>query len=229
MAASALGREYGYASLNPQTPESRLLGFIDAGGTYRRTVFRDRFENGGIMCIDEMDNGHPALLNTLNGMIEPGAEYGAFPDGMVRRHPDFVMVCTGNTNGRGGDKMFPERRQLDAAFAERFAFLRWDYDLALERRLTLAHCEDSTKAETWLRWVRAVRAHVEKHSIRLWATPRAAMTGASFLHDSSWSVQDIAETVMFKGLDKDTVAAILTAVPYPTFAPANADVDPEDQ
>lgn len=225
MAAEALGLEYGYCSLNPQTPESRLLGYMDASGTYRRTVFRERFENGGVMCIDEMDNGHAALLNTLNGMLEPGATHGAFPDGMVKRHANFIMVCTGNTNGRGGDKMFPERRQLDAAFAERFVFLHWGYDEALEHRLTLAQCEDSAKAIEWLTWVRGVRRYCTEHAVRLHATPRAAMTGAAYVHDSGWTAREIAEAVLFKGLDRDTVANIIRAVPLPRLNGASASDD----
>ena len=39
-AAEALGLDYGYISLNPQTPDSRLQGFIDANGVYRDPVFR---------------------------------------------------------------------------------------------------------------------------------------------------------------------------------------------
>jgi len=215
MAAEALGLAFGYCSLNPQTPESRLLGYMHANGGYVHTVFRDLFENGGVMCIDEMDNGHPALLNTLNGMVEPGARFGAFPDGMVERHADFVLVCTGNTSGRGGDKLFPERRQFDAAFAERFVFIPWGYDLALERRLTLAQGSDAQASEAWLAWVRAVRAYCFQHSVRLWATPRAAMYGARFLGRSGWPVRKIADTVLFKGLDVDTVRALLAACPLP--------------
>lgn len=218
MAAEALGLEFGYVSLNPQTPESRLLGFVDAGGNYRPTVFRTRFEHGGIMCIDEMDNGHPALLNTINGMVEPGATLGAFPDGMVKRHADFILVSTGNTAGRGGDKQFPERRQFDAAFAERFVFIAWPYDNALEHALTMAQGLDKARAERWLSWVRGVRAYAEQHGLRLWATPRASMTGASFIADSGWDTAKVAEHVLFKGLDRDTVSRVLQACPLPAMS-----------
>lgn len=214
-AAKALGRRYGYVSLNPQTPESRLLGFIDAGGIYRETEFFRCYTAGGVFCIDELDNGHPALLNTLNGMLETDADgigRGAFPCGVVERHADFVMIATGNTNGRGGDKLFPERRALDAAFLERFVFIHWGYDEALEKAMTMAANKD---AREWLKWVRKVRHHVTQHSIRVWASPRASVKGAKLLKDSGWSHADIAERVLFKGLDKDTVSTILAACPLP--------------
>jgi len=224
-AAKALGRHYGYVSLNPQTPESRLLGFIDAGGVYRETEFFRCFKwcgipecdccTGGVFCIDELDNGHPALLNTLNGMFESdsdGIGRGAFPCGVVLRHPAFVCVATGNTSGRGADKLFPERRALDAAFLERFVFLAWGYDEALEKAITLAINKEATK---WLAWIRKVRHYVTEHGIRLWASPRASFKGATLLRDSGWTVPDIAQAVMFKGLDPDTVSHIIAACPYP--------------
>jgi cobaltochelatase CobS len=218
MAAQALSMRFGYASLNPQTPESRLLGFISAGGTYMETEFFRCYTEGGVFCIDEGDNGHPALLNTLNGMLEVDADgigRGAFPCGVRERHPDFVCVMTGNTNGRGGDKLFPERRQLDAAFMERFTFLAWGYDEALEEALVKAN--NPVNGKTWLKWTRKVRAFVSDHGIRVWVSPRASIGGAALLKDSGWEVRDIAESIVFKGLDADTVTRILDACPLPSI------------
>lgn len=216
-AAKALGRRYGYVSLNPQTPESRLLGFVDAGGIYRETEFFRCYTAGGVFCIDELDNGHPALLNTLNGMLETdsdGIGRGAFPCGVVERHADFICVATGNTNGRGADKLFPERRALDSAFMERFVFLAWEYDEALEKAITMAISADAAK---WLAWVRKVRHYVKEHSIRLWASPRASFKGAKLLK-AGWTPERTAHAVLFKGLDVDTVARILSACPLPVGA-----------
>lgn len=228
-AAKVLGMDYGYVSLNPQTPESRLLGFVDAGGNYRETVFYRCYTQGGVFCIDELDNGHPALLNTLNGMLETdsdGIGRGAFPCGVVERHPDFVCVATGNTNGRGADKLFPERRALDAAFMERFAFIAWEYDLAMEKAVTMAI--NAKQGAAWLGFVRKVREHVGKNGIRMWASPRASFSGADLLRDSGWTPEAIADAVMFKGLDHDTRANILKACPLPVFAAPVAAGDPED-
>jgi dynein-related subfamily AAA family protein len=218
-AAQALDMRYGYVSLNPQTPESRLLGFIDAGGVYRETEFFRCYVNGGVFCIDELDNGHPALLNTLNGMLETdhdGIGRGAFPCGVVERHKDFVCVATGNTNGRGGDKLFPERRALDAAFMERFAFLAWGYDEALEQAITIA--ANPEHGLTWLKWTRTVRAFVAEHGIRVWVSPRASVGGATLLRDSGWTTREIADAVLFKGLDADTVERIVSECPLPEVA-----------
>lgn len=210
--AEALGLRYGYISLNPQTPDSKLLGYMDATGNYRRTVFRDCYERGGVFCIDEQDNCSDSLLTTLNGALENG--HGAFPDGVVERHPDFVCVSTGNTAGRGGSQNHAGRRPFDAATSERFVFIEWTYDETLEEQLTLAANPD---AGAWLAWVRNVRAFAKVHHPRLVASPRASIRGAQLLKAGSYGtdVAALAEAVLFKGLDRDSVAAILRAHPLP--------------
>lgn len=215
--SQVLGMRYGYVSLNKQTPESRLLGYMDAGGRYQETVFYQLYTGGGVMCIDELDNGSAGLLNTINGMLEKDADgvgRGAFPCGVVERHPDFVCIATGNTNGRGGDKLFPERSALDAAFLERFSFLGWGYDLAMEKSVALNI--NPKNGPAWLAFVRAVRTYCADNGIRLWASPRASFKGCNMLRDSGWSPEDIADAVLFKGIDPDTRARVLSACPLPT-------------
>ena len=209
--ADALGLEWGYISLNPQTPDSRILGFIDAGGTYRPTVFRRQYEQGGVMCIDELDNSSPSLCVTINSGLEGGQM--AFPDGMVARHKDFVLVATGNTTGRGGNAMFPERRPFDAAFQERFTYLEWDYDQKLEMAIALSV---NPKAKPWVEWIKNVRAFCRKNHPRVIVSPRASFKGAKYIFDTVFSVEEIAEMVIWKGNDSDTVKSILSAWPLPT-------------
>lgn len=204
--AEALELKFGYLSLNPQTPDSRLLGFIDAGGQYRKTVFYDCYTQGGVFCIDEMDNASASLLTTLNSMLENG--HGAFPDGLHERHKDFVLVATGNTNGRGGNLMFPERRPFDSAFAERFTYLEWGYDEALEAKITLSI---NPKADTFLTWIRKMRTYCGKEFPRLVISPRVCYKGALYLLDHP-NKEEMIEGLLFKGLDKDSKTKILNAI-----------------
>lgn len=206
--AEALKLSFGYLSLNPQTPDSRILGFIDAGGTYRPTPFYNCYKEGGVFCIDEMDNASAALLTTLNSMLENGI--GAFPSGLVSRHKDFVLVATGNTNGKGANPMFPERRPFDTAFSERFTFLFWDYDTDLERKVTLLI---NPNAENWLEWCFKAREYTKKNFPRVLVSPRAAFKGAEYLKDGKLTPEFIAEGLIFKGLDPDSIKKILSAVP----------------
>jgi cobaltochelatase CobS len=203
--SDALGIEFGYISLNPQTPDSRILGYLDAGGHYRSTVFRKLYEEGGVMCIDEMDNAAPSLCVTINSGLE--SDLMAFPDRMVKRSPKFVLVATGNTTGRGANPSFPERRPFDSAFAERFTYLEWNYDHSLERAIALAH---NPKAVAWVDWIQKVRAFCVKTYPRVVVSPRASFKGAKLL--GKFKEADIAEMVLFKGLDRDTVKAILKGV-----------------
>lgn len=207
-AAHAIGLEYGYVALNPQTPESRLLGFIDASGTYRPTVFRKLYENGGVFCIDEMDASSPALATTLNGGLENG--HFAFPDGMIDRHADFIVVATGNTAGRGANYLFPERRAFDAAFMERFTFLEFNYDEEMERSATLAI---NPSAKSWLKWVHRVRQYCQTEKVRLVVSPRVSFRGAEYLKNDTFTMAEVADATLFKGIDATIREKVLKAVP----------------
>lgn len=211
-AAEALQRAYGYISLNPQTPESRLLGYMDANGVYRATIFFKLYTEGGVFCIDEMDNASAALLTTLNSLLENGK--GAFPHGVFDRHPDFIVVATGNTTGRGGNKMFPERRAFDAAFAERFVFIFWGYDEVMERNVALA---TNGNAAAWVTWVQKVRAFAVQHDPQLVVSPRATFKIAKYLKTTMKPLA-IVEMVLFKGIEAQRKDRILSANPLPVAA-----------
>ena len=205
--AEELGLPYGYVSLNPQTSEFRLLGYKDAMGVYQETVFRHCYEHGGVFCVDELDNANPALLTTLNGMLE--SNLGAFPDCIVHRHHDFVFVATGNTNGRGATKSFPDRRKMDCAMMDRLAFIEWGYDEILETAIA-CKIAGSVKVGTEVtKWVQAVREWAAEHAPLLAVTPRASFRLCAALH-SPQTNEELLDTVLFHGIDKDIVRACLS-------------------
>ena len=210
-AAKALAMEYGYISLAPMSMASELRGFIDANGVFRSTVFHDLYVGGGLFCIDEVCNATGGILTALNSAIANGK--AAFPDGIKAKHPDFRIVVTDNTCGRGGDVMFPDRRPLDSAFLDRFVMLHWDYDKALEKALVLG--ANSQHGISWLTWCRSAREFCRKERIRMWVTPRCAVDGASLCGRERWNIAKIADACVFKGIDKDTKAKVLTAHPLP--------------
>lgn len=209
-AATALGLSFGLISLNPQTPESRLFGFYHANGGYIRTAFREAFEHGGVFLIDEIDNASDSLLTSLNSCLANG--HGSFPDGLVTRHENFVCVATANTPGRGGDANHAGRRQLDAATINRFACIEWQNDDELELALVE---KVNPNGRLWLEWVRRVRVHCAQHHPRVVVSPRSSIMGAKACLDSPFSLETIADMVLFKGLDKDTRSKILGACPLP--------------
>lgn len=206
--AEALDRTYGYISLNPMTPDSRLVGFVDANGVIRETDFIRAYRDGGIYCVDEADNMSPSMGTAMNSSLENG--YASFPCGMVKKHDNFVLVATGNTAGRGGNRNHAERRAFDGAFGERFTFLHFGYDEKLEKALALAVNPD---AIGWLAWVRSVRAFSAERFPNLIVSPRASIKGARYLMDNVLTPHEIADAVVFKGLDKTATDAILRACP----------------
>ena len=208
-AAEVLGLHHGYAALTPQTGISYLFGFMDATGKYVPTEFYNCYKNGGVFVIDECDNAAANLLTALNGALANGK--CAFPCGNIERHKDFVCVATGNTTGWGANPKYPERRIMDGAFRRRFLFVEWAIDLKFERRLALAHNPNASK---WVDWIQQTRKYCASTYPKLDVPPSASIEGASLLL-ADLSVFDIANMLVFKGFDKDSVTRILSANPLP--------------
>ena len=53
----------------------------------------------------------------------------------IDMHPDFKVVCAGNTFGSGSTLQYTGRNKLDAATLDRFMIIEWDYDKELEKNL----------------------------------------------------------------------------------------------
>lgn len=174
-AADALGIAYGAISLNPQTPKSDLFGYKDANGNYHGTVFRERCDKGGLMNLDEFDNGHGGIMAGLNMALANG--YVAFPDGMVQIHDDFLCVAGANTDGRGAKDGYI-RQRLDYATLDRFTVVHVGYDEKLEAELirgTGIAKDDGVKVLTA---VRQARANVQAAGMDLVYSPRASLSMA---------------------------------------------------
>jgi len=217
-AATALGLTYRYVSLSPQSMPSLLTGYMDAHGRYVRTAFRECYEHGGIFCIDEVDNCNGALLASLNSALANGM--AEFPDAQIPRHPDCVIVATGNTPGMGGTLSFPERRALDLAFRDRFAFVEWIYAPKWEKAVVRTMHPSADAAETWCGWVLAVRKWCAKEYPALCCSPRASFKGAALL--GMFDLEQIAEMVLFQGIDPAVKSKVLDSIPLPAIHIRNA-------
>ena len=178
--AKALGLAYGFCGAL-DSPYG-LVGFIDAGGRLVRTAFRERWEHGGVFLFDEIDASHPSAAVSMNAALANG--HCAFPDGIVARHADTIIVCAANTAGRGGTAEFTGRVRQDAAFLDRFVFMAWPIDPALESALS--------RNPRWIKAVRAARDTAESRKIiGALVSPRATVKG---------------DALLAAGLDFDTVA-----------------------
>lgn len=148
-----------------------LLGYRDANGQYVRTLFREAYENGGVFLMDEIDGSSPNALLVFNAALANG--WCAFPDKVVPRHKDCVIIAAANTFGLGGTSDYVGRVKLDAATLSRFVWVDWQYDEQLERKLA--------KNDDWFERVRSIRRKAKSLGLKILITPRATYTGAALL------------------------------------------------
>jgi cobaltochelatase CobS len=158
-----------------------------------------------VFNIDEVDNASGSTLTTLNSALANG--HAAFPCGMVERHPDFVCIATGNTVGLGGTQDYQERRNLDGAFRQRFAFVDWPYSEQVEDAMTRPYCPD--KADIVLRWVRDVRKAAKAKKVHgILATPASAQRLAQDLQAGFLTPMEAAYAHVWKGVDESTARGL---------------------
>jgi MoxR-like ATPase len=197
-AAEGLGLGFHALSLGPTTPMSKVFGYYDAHGTYHGTPFRRAFEEGGVMLLDELDNGHPGLLGELNQAL--ALRVCAFADKMVAAHPDFHLVATANTFGTGGDQRYVGRQTLDAATLDRFTMIEVPIDPKLERRLAHAHAPSKAQeVKRLLKEVQRLRGIAERKHLPLVFSPRASIDGAKLL-EAGATVEQVMEWRVLRGL-----------------------------
>lgn len=194
--AKALKREFYMAAR--VTSEFKLIGFIDAHGNVVRTQFREAYENGGVFLFDEVDASDPDAMTAFNAALSNGV--GDFPDGMVTMHKDFVALAAGNTFGRGADRQYVGRNQLDAATLDRFDIFEVDYDEQFE--LEIAPDRD------WTKHVQKVRGAVDRAKVRHVVSPRASIRGGLLLA-SGMDRNTVEEACIWKGLDEGNRQRVL--------------------
>lgn len=180
--------------------EYKLTGFVDAQGRIVSTAFRKAYETGGLYLFDEIDASMPDALLAFNAALANG--HMDFPDGTVKRHEQFYCVAAANTFGKGADRVYVGRNQLDAASLDRFIVLNVDYDEKLERALA--------GNDNWTDKVQGIRKAVYEHKIRHVISPRASINGARMLA-AGFKESEVMESVVWKGLDADSVKKIKAA------------------
>lgn len=175
-----------------------LMGFIDAGGTYQRTAFREAFENGGVCLFDEVDSWESQPTLALNAALANGC--ASFPDGMVKRHPDCLIIAAANTNGNGATAEYVGRNKLDAAFLSRFAVkIDWFRDVAFE----LAIGGD----QSFTRRVQAARERAKAAGLKHNIDTRHAQAGSALIA-AGFTPDEAAELTYLSGLNADQIRMV---------------------
>lgn len=208
-ASKALSMPFSAQSFNAQSSKADLVGFITANGNYVGTEFRKRFQDGGVYLMDEIDNANPNILGTLNAALANG--YMAFPDGMVKRHDEFVAIAAGNTFGNGATAQYVGRNPIDGATKDRFVFMDIMIDGNIEDSMVQATGIDPTMGAKWLQIVRSCRKNVTDFGLQVIVSPRASAQGASLL-DAGFTFREAVDMTILKGAKVDQAEKILTGV-----------------
>ncbi len=196
--SDALNLPFFMTSVGLQTTKSDLLGYMDATGKYVKTHLRQAYEHGGVFLLDEIDAGNSNVLTVLNSLLANGL--GAFPDLIIKRHPDFIFIAAANTYGRGVDRQYIGRNQLDASTLDRFIVVNFDYDIELEKRLT--------GNDKWVEKVQGLREKAYNLKLNIVISPRASITGNQLLQ-LGFSENEILDMVIFKGINQEVKNKIL--------------------
>ena len=184
--AEALGVKFYALSVGAQTSKSDIVGFIDAGGTYRTTPFRQAYEKGGVFVMDEIDAGNSNVLIQINSALSNGI--CSFPDKQVKAHKDFHFIATANTYGKGESMKYVGRNRLDAATLDRFTIIHWNIDEKVERAIA---GDDIAIYKA----IAAARSYCERSEIDAMITPRTTQKAVA-LHKLNWSVKAIWDIVL---------------------------------
>ncbi len=190
--AGLMNLDFYCQGMSSQTTKSDLMGFINATGGYVRTPLRNAYENGGVLCLDEIDAGNSNVLMLINNVIS--MDEIEFPDGKVKKHKNFWIICTANTYGKGATMEYVGRNRLDAATLDRFTVVTMDYDLELEK--TIVNCDK------WMSIIEKLRANAEKYNLKVIISPRASQIGAD-MYDAGIPVNEIIEMQILKGASDD--------------------------
>ena len=196
--AEVLGLDYYPMSVGPQTSKSDLIGYMDATGRLVRTVLREAYENGGVFLLDEMDAGNAGVLTVLNALLANSV--CSFPDGVIRKHDDFICIAAANTFGQGANRQYVGRQQLDAATLDRFVGMEWDYDTDLEEKF-------SASQPDWCLYVWGLRKSAESLGIKRVFGTRRIQQGVKML-DAGISLAEVKDQTVFFGVPSDERAKL---------------------
>ena len=191
-ASKVLNLSFASQSVSAQSTVFDFFGYKSATGKYIGTMFREKYENGGVFLLDEFDAGNPNVLAALNQATANG--HCPFPDKMIAKHKDFIIVMAGNTFGGGGTIDYVGRNKIDAATLDRFAFIYIDYDEILEKALS--------SNEAWCTRVQRYRARVIEKKVRTIISPRATFNGEKLL-SAGLPLETVEQMIIFKGLTDD--------------------------
>ena len=108
--AKALDLNFSFNSLSEGCTEASIFGrtLPDKSGnwSYQPAPYVSTYENGGLHLFDEIDSGDPNVMTSINASIANSHLSIPFENMIIKKHPDTVIMCAGNTYGNGADMKF---------------------------------------------------------------------------------------------------------------------------
>ena len=213
--AEALSIPFYDMSLSPDLGRHALTGYMTADGTFIPPQLYFAFRDGGLFHWDEVDNGNPGLLVTVNQVLSNG--HMRFADGTeIAKHEDFRAMCSGNTYGNGPDSIYVGRQALDGAFKNRFIVVTILVDEAVEEAMCRATGAPDHIVMRVLRYVRALRESATRQRLPILFTPRNSENMCE-LFMAEWTADEIIESAARMGLPDDTWRTVSAGCPGFTF------------
>jgi hypothetical protein len=158
-----LKRECYRVNITVQTDEDDLLGgfrLINGNTVWQDGPVTTALKTGGVLLLDEVDLGSYKMM-CLQPVLEGKGVYLKKIGEWVTAHPNFIVIATANTKGRGDDTgKFAGTGIVNEAFLERFAFTEEQPypSMAVEKKiLTKAGCPDADFVENLCKWSDIIR------------------------------------------------------------------------
>ena len=188
--------------------ESQLLGRLvpaGEGGKFEfvTTQFLECYEKGGVFLFDEIDAADANVLLVINSALANGhlSVPSRHENPVAVRHPDFVCIAAANTFGRGADRQYVGRSELDESTLDRFRIgtVPMDYDERLERQL----CPNPALYGKLARY----RAKVRENRLERVVSTRFMKDAYEMVAKWGWTVE-MVESKLFAGWRADEVAKV---------------------
>lgn len=198
LVADALGLPFAALPCTSGMSEAHLLGrgipnLTTGKNVYQQSRFIELYENGGVFLMDELDAADPNLLLAINSAIANGyCEIPRHSEPVANRHPNFIMIATANTFGRGATRTYAGRNQLDEATLDRFRIgtVECDYDETVERVL----CPDELIRNT----CQSIRRQIQSAGLRRIMSTRFIEDSYIMNQVAGWDKDKIVQT-FFEG------------------------------
>jgi MoxR-like ATPase len=209
LVSRSLGLPFGKVGGSGGLSETDLLGRHTpnlSGGPshFETTAFVRRYEEGGVMLVDELDAADQNVLLALNPALDrsgrlPLPKRTENPE--ARRHDDFVCIATANTFGRGATRQYAGRNQLDEATLDRFRIgvVECCYDETVEARVCP---NDSLRNQ-----LRAIRRRVEESGLRRVVSTRFMEDAHVMTSAGGWNADDVI-AALYEGWTAEEKAKI---------------------